>query len=659
MDLYKKLGWPMIPVQGKKPLTTHGWKDGSLDEHILCEWQQQHPDAGLGIVTGEPSGLMVVDIDPRHGGDQSLSQLIVQHGPLPLTPKVNTGGGGEHYYFKHPGGQVKNRTNLLPGIDVRGDGGLVVAPPSLHPDTGMAYHWDEQAHPDHVKLADLPDWLWALMQNDESGASELDPCPPTEGVSEGQRHDFLVSLAGTMRSRGMSEGAIYSAIWIENTQKCVPPLDEREVRSIARSVAQYPPSAKRSTPPKGMVEQLTGYYPNLIDIVLDSKGKTAFLEKVDGKAVVRYSVIVDEKKFLPPPLNSLEWHLSKADEVLPSLDSDSDEQLYLDLIEYLQGISKLPSDDHYQFLALWVMHTFLWDKAQYTPILLFYAVAARGKTRTGKGLIYVCWRGVHVITLREAHLIRLASNMKATLFIDVTNLQKKMERESSEDILLSRFEKGIKVPRVTKPEAGAFQDTVYYDVFGPLLISSNEPINHILETRAVEINMPETDRQFDDDVIPDRGRTLRARLLAFRVRWLDRDLPAVKKPAKNRLGDILRPLLQVLVAIKGSTDWFVNFVKNLEQKRRNEASNTTEAVVVQAIVDSKSEVANNRLLLDVITAKVNQDKPEKYRFSGVTIGKIISRLGFEKYSNGKKRGIIWDETLLTRLCERYGLNMKE
>lgn len=96
----------------------------------------------MGIVTGSVASLVVVDVDPLHGGDDSLKAVEQAHGPLPATIKVTTGGGGLHVYLAHPGGLVHNQVGVVPGIDLRGDGGFVVAPLSVHP-SGRRYAWLE------------------------------------------------------------------------------------------------------------------------------------------------------------------------------------------------------------------------------------------------------------------------------------------------------------------------------------------------------------------------------------------------------------------------------------------------------------------------------------------------------------------------------------
>lgn len=158
---YLGRGWSVIPVREKDKRPAIPWKryqSKHVSERTLHEWFDRNPDYNVAIVTGKLSGLVVVDVDPRHGGKESLRALEREHGPLPQTVESVTGGGGRHVYFSHPGGEVRNRANIEPGIDLRGDGGCIVAPPSVHP-SGKRYRWKKGHAPGDAELAPLPDWL--------------------------------------------------------------------------------------------------------------------------------------------------------------------------------------------------------------------------------------------------------------------------------------------------------------------------------------------------------------------------------------------------------------------------------------------------------------------------------------------------------------------
>jgi hypothetical protein len=190
-------------------------------------------------VTGAVPGLVVLDIDPRHGGDETLADLERQHSALPSTIESITGGGGRHIYFAHPGGQVKSHS-VVPGVDVKGDGGYVVAAGSLHA-SGQQYMWEVSSHPDDTPLAPLPEWLLAILSRPYDAPSPASVSTPKR-IPKGQRNNTLTSLAGTMRRRGMSEQAICVALLAESKLRCDPAPSQAEVRKIARSVARYTPA---------------------------------------------------------------------------------------------------------------------------------------------------------------------------------------------------------------------------------------------------------------------------------------------------------------------------------------------------------------------------------------------------------------------------------
>jgi hypothetical protein len=223
---YAGQGWPVLPVNGKLPLTAHGYKDGTTDPDEIRRLWHEHPAAGVGAVVGEQSGLCVLDVDPRSGGDAGLARLIEEHGPLPETMTVATAGGGKHFYFRYA--EAAESMTIAPGLELKARNGYVVAPPSHNPKTGNMYRWITGKG---VPIADLPAFLVvprrSMMVN---GAM----------IPEGMRNVELASLAGAMRKRGMTEDAIRAALLAENRARCVPPLPEYEVQGIAHSVARYP-----------------------------------------------------------------------------------------------------------------------------------------------------------------------------------------------------------------------------------------------------------------------------------------------------------------------------------------------------------------------------------------------------------------------------------
>jgi hypothetical protein len=189
---YARRGWPVLPLHSfvngsctcghrectkKHPWTEHGFNDASTDEATIHTWFELFPNANLAIATGAPSGLVVVDLDPKHGGFDSALELAKKHGEFPPTPEVATGGGGRHLYFRHPGKPTKSTSSkVAPGVDIRADGGYIVAPPSKHA-SGVVYEWTHS--PDQVAFAELPTWLLEHV---------LEPAKPRKSPSPARRH---------------------------------------------------------------------------------------------------------------------------------------------------------------------------------------------------------------------------------------------------------------------------------------------------------------------------------------------------------------------------------------------------------------------------------------------------------------------------------------
>lgn len=173
-----RLGWRVFPLSpnSKKPAIKKWPELATTDEAAIADWWRRFPNANVGIATGEVSGLVVVDIDPSKGGADNLEELEEELGQLPETVMVITGNLGTHFYFKHPGGRVANSADrIASGIDIRGDGGLVAAPPSIH-SNGRRYEWEGAHEPADTPLADMPQWLV-----DRAAGREVGPFrPPVE-----------------------------------------------------------------------------------------------------------------------------------------------------------------------------------------------------------------------------------------------------------------------------------------------------------------------------------------------------------------------------------------------------------------------------------------------------------------------------------------------
>lgn len=226
-------GFAVFPLQpkDKKPLGgSNSFKDATTDrDSIKTSWTKT-PNANIGLATGAPSGVFVLDVDGPEG-EKSLRDLEAEHGPLPETLQSST-GRGRHILLTAPCSLGISAGKLGPKLDTRGDGGYIVAPPSIHP-TGATYSWINS-----TPLADPPDWLVDKLRAPKSRA--VQSAANDNGIPEGQRNSMLTSLAGSMRQKGIEGESLDRALNEINETSCDPPLDPREVLRIARSIGRYP-----------------------------------------------------------------------------------------------------------------------------------------------------------------------------------------------------------------------------------------------------------------------------------------------------------------------------------------------------------------------------------------------------------------------------------
>jgi hypothetical protein len=268
--IYARRGWAVFPChcpapggcscgsrecssQAKHPRVAGGLKSATTDEEQIREWWARWPKANVAIRTGAVSGLVVLDIDPQHGGERTLGSLLGQHPDLGAVRTIRTGSGGRHLYFAHPGGTVHNDAGkrLGPGLDVRGDGGYVIAPPSRHAGGGIY-----RVAANGGLIPDLPDWMVTLVNPPEPARTSF-PRPPVgnraawaqaalngeleklHGAKEGARNDTLNRVA--YRLGRLVASGVLAEPEVENllvSAAIASGLDGREAMRTARSGLQ-------------------------------------------------------------------------------------------------------------------------------------------------------------------------------------------------------------------------------------------------------------------------------------------------------------------------------------------------------------------------------------------------------------------------------------
>ncbi len=260
---YAGKGIPVFPCKpgGKSPLTKHGFEDATTDASRITAWWNAHPEANIGIPTGKRSGILALDVDRDRWGFGSLEALEDEHGELPRTKIVQTGGGGMHYYFRYPGGVPNTKDRLGAGLETKSTGTYVVAPPSA---TTRPYEVLDDA-----PLADAPEWLLATLRRPHSAPSvpastgigtetPRNPGPIGGPIPDGRRNGTLFKYGCALRAQGFEQAAILEELRNTNGKLCKPPLDAGEVEKIASSASRYEPGNASPGPDAETLEVLDG-----------------------------------------------------------------------------------------------------------------------------------------------------------------------------------------------------------------------------------------------------------------------------------------------------------------------------------------------------------------------------------------------------------------
>lgn len=281
--LMERRGWTIIPVgTDKRPLIE--WKKFQTEKpgnEDIFEWfATKFLNANLGVITGKASGIVVVDIDPRHGGNnEKFSDLG--------TLVAKTGGGGWHYYFQYEE-ELQNQAGIQPGIDIRGEGGYVVVPPSLH-ESGNRYEWIGGS--ETTPILPLPDFVREWMKKGAEGGRSNWSAEKLDGVGEGQRNETAASVIGKWLIR-FPEEEWGSDVWplakLWN-QRNSPPLSGNELRNVFESIMKNETAKRDEMPPQASI-----HIPNATEFMSQEIGDTNWV--IEGLIPISGSAIIVAKR---------------------------------------------------------------------------------------------------------------------------------------------------------------------------------------------------------------------------------------------------------------------------------------------------------------------------------------------------------------------------
>lgn len=220
------------PSPGKHPLIKNGFYDATTDVEAIKNWFKKFKRCNWGLRTGRASGTLIIDIDVKHGGFDSIRKFRNKH--WPPTPMTKTGSGGEHRFYLYPDShEVPSFQNLFPGVDVRANGGyVVVAPSGRH--TVRNYLWLQNLSIFEVPLAPVPEWLLEkILDRPENSSKKRNWKEHTSRVyKEGERHQAILHLSNHLIGKNVAADVAFNLLLAFNEKNCQPPQKADEIFDI-------------------------------------------------------------------------------------------------------------------------------------------------------------------------------------------------------------------------------------------------------------------------------------------------------------------------------------------------------------------------------------------------------------------------------------------
>ncbi len=493
---------------GKHPRTPNGFKAATTDPTQIQKFWTDSSGANIGNIL--EADEVVIDVDPRSGGDKNLDKLVQRLGPLSATVTTETGGDGEHYRFRLPA-RMRLPKQLAPGVELKGCGtGYVLLPPSLHA-SGNLYEWARYCAPEEQIVAQLPKaWLQETCRLSELPGRAASRLP--EEIPEGERNARLFSVGCWMRRTGATEDEILEALRALNGRRCRPPLEDEEVRDIAASAARYAPAHVPGQPAPRPASNPGADAPPQAHRQLQEP-------TADTSATETAACLGDTAKYLRQFL----------------------------------VLSKAQTDVE----ALWVLHTHLFEAgAVYaTPYLaISSAVKGSGKSLNLEVLELLVARPWFTSRTTTANLVRKIDRDRPTVLLDETDAAFGGEKEYAETlrgVLNSGYRTGGKTSACVA--VGNDYQSRDFETFCPKAFAGLKQLPDTVADRSIPISMKR--KRADEKVESFRRRDvepgatqLRKRLEACALRVSAHIRDARPKPPKeltNRSAEVSEILLAI------------------------------------------------------------------------------------------------------------------
>lgn len=483
--------------------------------------------------------------------------------------------------------------------------------------------------------------------------SEMKEKQQTDSLSEEIFNTFGVviekaeikDLPGILGCLSQVDSETEQAIYVEKLSKKLG-IDKRAIIRDIKNNSRKPEIEKKT-----LLTSLTPPIP-IIEVIRTDEGLRYCLSdyevtsEIECKGTVYQVPINSELVFLP------------SDNFFKIGLEDSDELLFNDVEAFIYEHSDIGRPFAYKVLTLWVLHTWLLDKFNTSPILHFLGPYASGKSRAGDTVGILAKRGLCTVNMTGAPIFRVSELYQPTFIIDEVKLSGKDRDRDILELLNARFQRGRKVIRINTDRTGL--DSIQeFNVFGATVLCGLDELPETPRSRAIIFNMEQNIRPVSQRLDRRKADALRDRLCSFRARYLSERMPEVSRFLKDgRLFDAVEPLHKILKLVKPDIEnSFFSFFKEIEKERKEDTYDSFDAEIVKALIECRDKVEQGKILVSFIKERFNHGRPENEHLNVRTIGRALSRLGLKKTrTTGGIHARLWDNRRIERLSKKYGLS---
>jgi hypothetical protein len=353
------------------------------------------------------------------------------------------------------------------------------------------------------------------------------------------------------------------------------------------------------------------------------------------------------------PLKRIPWptaHIPK--------DYESEEALFNRIKKFFIEHLDVANELMYDVYAAFVLASWLPENFTVIPYLFFLGPLASGKTRALECFHRLCYRSIMATSMSAASLFRALEAWHPTILLDETEIYNRKEMVEVLAILNSGYRRGQYAIRIEKVQNNVPQIAIF-DTFGFKVLAGTQELADTLQSRCIITKMSKAVRPVRLFIDEEEAQELRNQLLMYRFKNLNQNqqqnhLEESECQGNSRVLELFVSLFQV-APTPTIKDCLKQAMKQIIQKRLNEEQTSIEARVLDAILKCEDMMENGKLTIQAVTETYNEGLPEKEQFTSRQIGRIISRLGFEKCRTGHRgqAGFFWDNKIIERLKMRY------